>query len=75
MLEINKIYHGDCLDIMNDIDDNSIDMILCDLPYGVTNRNKWDVIIPFISLWECYKRIIKEKGVICLNATQPFASM
>ena len=57
--ELNKIYCGDCLDIMKDIDDNSIDMILADLPYGTT-ACKWDTIIPFEPLWEQYKRIIKD---------------
>lgn len=52
---------GDCLEIMKDILDKSIDMILCDLPYGTT-RNKWDSIIPLDKLWEQYNRIIKEGG-------------
>ena len=52
--------HGDCLEKMKDIPDKSIDMILCDLPYGVTARNKWDFVIPFERLWEQYKRVIKE---------------
>jgi site-specific DNA-methyltransferase (adenine-specific) len=75
MLELNKIYQGDCLEVMKQIDDKSVDLILCDLPYGVTARNKWDVIIPFDKLWEQYKRIIKDNGVIILTATEPFASM
>lgn len=75
MLELNKIYEGDCLEVMKQIDDKSVDMILCDLPYGVTARNKWDVIIPFDKLWEQYKRIIKDNGVAVLTATQPFVSM
>lgn len=56
---------GDCLELMKDIPDGSIDMILCDLPYGTT-RNKWDSTIPFESLWEQYERIIKETGAIVL---------
>lgn len=60
---------------MNEIDDKSIDMILCDLPYGCTARNKWDVIIPFEPLWEQYKRIIKDSGAILLFGKQPFTSM
>src|SRR5574344_1026981 len=56
---------GDCLEVMKDIPDKSIDMILCDLPYGVTN-NKKDVIIPFNLLWEQYERIIKDNGAIVL---------
>ena len=58
--------HGDCLELMKDIPDGSIDMILCDLPYGVTARNKWDTVIPFEPLWEQYNRIIKNNGAICL---------
>lgn len=58
---------------MSDIDDNSVDMILCDLPYGTTNC-KWDSIIPFEPLWAHYKRIIKHNGAIVLTATQPFTS-
>ncbi len=58
---------------MKDIPDKSIDMVLCDLPYGTT-ACKWDTIIPFEPLWEQYKRIIKKHGAIVLTATQPFAS-
>ena len=68
-----KLIHGDCLEIMKNIPDKSIDMILCDLPYGAT-RCKWDVIIPFEPLWEQYNRIIKDNGAIVLTATQPFTS-
>lgn len=71
---INNIICGDCLSVMRKIPDAAIDMILCDLPYGITNRNKWDVIIPFAPLWRQYNRIIKPTGVIALTATQPFAS-
>lgn len=74
MLEINKIYNDDCLQIMKEIEDKSIDMILCDLPYGTTARNKWDVIIPFDKLWEQYERIIKDNGAIVLTSQQPFTS-
>jgi site-specific DNA-methyltransferase (adenine-specific) len=73
MLKINEIYNGDCLEVMKDIDDKSIDMILCDLPYGTT-ACKWDTIIPFEPLWEQYKRIIKDNGAIVLTASQPFTS-
>lgn len=59
---------------MKEIPDGSIDMILCDLPYGVTARNKWDVIIPFEPLWEQYKRTIKDNGAIALTATKPFSA-
>lgn len=72
-MEINQLYHGDCLELMKDIDDKSIDMILCDLPYGTT-ACKWDSIIPFEPLWEQYNRIIKDGGAIVLTASQPFTS-
>ena len=64
---------GDCLELMKDIPDESIDMILCDLPYGTT-ACKWDNIIPFEPLWEQYKRIIKDHGAIVLFGTEPFTS-
>ena len=56
-----KLLQGDCLELMKDIPDKSIDMILCDLPYGTTSC-KWDNIIPFNKLWEQYDRIIKMGG-------------
>ena len=65
--------HGDCLEVMKTIPDKSIDMILCDLPYGTT-ACKWDVIIPFEPLWEQYNRIIKDNGVVILFGSQPFTS-
>ena len=74
MLEINKIYNMDCLEGMKAILDNSIDMILCDLPYGIT-ACKWDTVIPFEPLWEQYKRIIKDGGAIVLTAREPFTSL
>ena len=74
MLELNKVYNIDCLEGMKQIDDKSIDMILCDLPYGQTARNKWDVIIPFDKLWEQYNRIIKDNGAIVLFSAEPFTS-
>lgn len=64
MLKLNELYNGDCLEIMQDIDDKSIDLICTDLPYGQTARNKWDTVIPFDKLWEQYKRIIKYNGAI-----------
>jgi len=70
---INKMLHGDCLELMKDIPNGSIDMILCDLPYGTT-ACKWDTIIPFDKLWEQYERIIKPNGAIVLTASQPFTS-
>jgi DNA modification methylase len=68
-----QVIQGDCLEVMKDIPDKSIDMILCDLPYGTT-ACKWDTIIPFEPLWEQYKRIIKDNGAIVLTASQPFTS-
>ena len=61
-----KLIHGDCLVEMQNIPDKSIDAIICDLPYGCTARNKWDVIIPFDKLWEQYNRVIKDDGIIIL---------
>lgn len=59
---------------MQRIEDNSIDMILCDLPYGQTSRNKWDTVLPFDRLWEQYERIIKDNGVIVLFANGMFTA-
>ena len=70
---INQIICGDCLEVMPNIPDKSIDMILCDLPYGTT-ACKWDTIIPFEPLWEQYKRIIKDNGAIVLTGSEPFSS-
>jgi len=68
-----KLYLGDCLEVMPTLEDKSVDMILCDLPYGTT-ACKWDTIIPFEPLWEQYKRAIKDNGAIVLTASQPFTS-
>ena len=68
-----KLYNDDCFNVMSQLEDESIDMILCDLPYGTT-KNKWDVILPFDKLWEQYERIIKPNGAIVLFADEPFAS-
>jgi site-specific DNA-methyltransferase (adenine-specific) len=68
-----EILLGDCLELMKDIPNGSIDMILCDLPYGTT-ACKWDSVIPFDKLWEQYERIIKPNGAIVWNASQPFTS-
>lgn len=65
--------YGDCLNIMKNIPDKSIDMILCDLPYGTTNCN-WDTLISFDELWKQYERIIKDTGAIVLFGKQPFTS-
>jgi len=72
-MKVNQIICGDCLEVMKDIPDKSIDMILCDLPYGTT-ACKWDTTIPFEPLWEQYKRVIKDNGAIVLTASQPFTS-
>ena len=74
MLEINKIYNEDCLEGMKKIDDKSIDMIFCDLPYGVTAKNKWDSIISPELLWEQYERIIKDNGAIILFGQDKFTA-
>lgn len=69
-----KLIKGDCLEKMKEIEDKSVDMILCDLPYGTT-ACKWDTIIPFEPLWEQYERIIKGDGAIVLFGSQPFTTM
>lgn len=66
-----KLYQGECLEIMKEIPAGSVDMILCDLPYGTT-ACKWDTVIPFEPLWEQYKRVIKKNGAIVLFAQTPF---
>ena len=73
-MKYDYIKQGDCLELMKEIPDGSIDMILCDLPYGTTNRNKWDVIIPFEPMCAEYTRIIKDNGCIALFADEPFTS-
>ncbi len=74
MIELNTIYNEDCLEGMKRIPDKSVDMILCDLPYGTT-ACKWDTIIPFEPLWAQYERIIKDNGAIVLTASQPFTTV
>ena len=80
------LYQGDCLEEMNKIADESVDLILCDLPYGTTDRKgveekgnnrllKWDTVIPLDLLWEQYRRILKPLGTVALTADQPFTSM
>ncbi len=69
----NKLLEGDCLELMKKIPDESIDMILCDLPYGTT-QNKWDSIIPLDKLWEEYERIIKKRGAIVLSSQGVFTA-
>lgn len=64
VIYIVKLHNGDCLELMDEIPDGSIDMILCDLPYGTT-KNKWDTTINLDLLWNEYKRIIKKKRLYC----------
>ena len=79
------LYWGNCLVKMNDITDGSVDLILCDLPYGTTDRkgieNKgdnrvlsWDTVIPLDQLWEQYRRVLRSSGTVVLTADQPFTS-
>ena len=68
-----ELWQGDCLELMNDIPDKSVDCIITDLPYGTT-QCKWDTIIPFKPLWKQYNRIIKDNGAIVLFGTEPFSS-
>lgn len=80
------LFHGDCLVEMEKIADGSVDLILCDLPYGTTDRKgvegkgsnrllAWDTVIPLDKLWEQYKRVLKPLGTVVLTADQPFTSM
>jgi site-specific DNA-methyltransferase (adenine-specific) len=77
-----KLYKGDCLERMKEIPNDSVDLILADLPYGTTDRSgksgsrifKWDSVIPLEPLWEQYKRILKRNGAVVLTADQPFTS-
>lgn len=73
-MDLNRIYDMDCIEGMKRIPDCSVDMILCDLPYGQTKRNDWDIIIPYQPLWEQYKRIIKDNGAIVLFASGMFTA-
>jgi site-specific DNA-methyltransferase (adenine-specific) len=66
-----QLFQGDCLEIMPTLASGSVDMVLCDLPYGTT-QNKWDTIVPLLPLWEQYKRLVK--GAVVLTASQPFTS-
>ena len=66
------LIEGDCLEVLQEIPDQSVDLILCDLPYGTT-QNKWDSVIPFAPLWAQYKRVCK--GAVVLTASQPFTSV
>ena len=68
------LLQGDCLELMKDIPDGSVDLILCDLPYGTT-ACRWDSVIPFPPLWEQYNRIIKPNGPIVLFGSEPFSTL
>lgn len=72
-MEINKTYFGDCLEVMKLIDDATIDLIICDLPYGVT-KNKWDSVIDLKMLWGEYERVIKTNGAIVLFGQDKFSA-
>ena len=69
----NKVIQGDCLNVLKEIPDNSIDMVLCDLPYGTT-QNKWDSVIDLKKLWKQYDRIVKKNGAIVLTAQGVFTA-
>ena len=70
---INNVFEGDCLEIMKQLPDKSIDMVLCDLPYGTT-QNKWDSVIPLGELWQQYRRIVKDDGAIVLTSQGMFTA-
>ncbi len=71
---LQEIWLGDCLELMNNIPEKSVDMVCTDLPYGTT-KCSWDIIIPFDKLWEHYNRIVKPNGAIVLFGQEPFSSM
>lgn len=73
-MEINKVYQGDCMEIMKDFPDEIFDMILCDLPYGMTSCS-WDSVLPLKKLWQHYERIAKKDCAIVLTSSQPFTSV
>lgn len=73
MIELDTVHCLDCFDLLAQCDDQSVDAIICDLPYGTT-ACAWDSIIPFESLWAAFKRVIKPRGAIVLTASQPFTS-
>lgn len=70
---LNKVIEGDCLEVMKGIPSKSIDMVLCDLPYGTT-QNKWDSVIPLDLLWKEYRRIVKDNGVVVLTSQGIFTA-
>jgi site-specific DNA-methyltransferase (adenine-specific) len=69
-----ELYHADCLEQMKSINNSSVDMVFCDLPYGTT-QNAWDTVIPLDILWNHYNRIVKDNGAVVLTASQPFTSI
>lgn len=74
MLDLNKVYLGDCFDLLKSVDDNTIDFVLTDLPYGTTS-NSWDIIIPFEEMWKELYRVCKDNSAMCFTSSQPFTSM
>jgi len=72
-IALNTVTQGNCLDLLPRIGGGTVDMVLCDLPYGTT-QNAWDTIIPFDALWAQYRRVLKPSGVIVLSASQPFTT-
>jgi site-specific DNA-methyltransferase (adenine-specific) len=68
-----KLYLGDCLEVMPTLPANSVDLVVCDPPYGTTSI-KWDEVLDFGQMWECYERIVKPKGIIVLFGSQPFSA-
>src|SRR5882757_296710 len=69
-----QLMHGDCLELMEKIPDGSVDMVMCDLPYGTT-QNKWDSVIDLSRLWTTYRRVLIQGGAVVLTAAQPFTSV
>lgn len=74
MMEELTVWQGDCLDLMRDIPDGSVDMVLTDPPYGTT-QCKWDSVIPFEPMWEQLHRVTKHNGAVCLFGSEPFSSL
>lgn len=74
MIDNYELHQGDCLELMKNIPDASVDMILCDLPYGTT-ACKWDAVIPFDDLWEQYRRVLNADAAVVLTAAQPFTTV
>ena len=69
----NNVYLGDCLELMKDIPDNSVDCVICDLPYGTTDA-KWDFVIPIDKLWSEYDRICTQTANVLLFGSEPFST-